>query len=89
MVFDDNKIGNFILCKESTLMKADLLNNICPCFLPVLHEIQERIDWLEEMKKLGEGRMYESIIKTEIEERLRRIKRLQPDSTEKKKTEEI
>lgn len=58
-------------------------------FFSVLHEIQERIDWLEEMKKLGEGRTYESIIKTEIEERLRHIKRLQPDSTEKKKTAQI
>lgn len=44
----------------------------------VLNEIQERIDWLEEMEKLGEGRAYKALIKSEIEERLRAIKRLQP-----------
>lgn len=44
----------------------------------VLHEIQERMDWLEEMEKLGEGRTYKALIKSEIEERLRAIKRLQP-----------
>lgn len=44
----------------------------------VLHEIQERMDWLEEMEKLGEGRAYKALIKSEIEERLRAIKRLQP-----------
>lgn len=47
-------------------------------FPPVLHEIQERMDWLEEMEKLGEGHVYKPLIKSEIEERLRAIKRLQP-----------
>lgn len=46
----------------------------------VLHEIQERMDWLEEMEKLGEGHKYKGLIKSEIEERLRSIKRLQPTS---------
>lgn len=49
------------------------------CSFPVLHEIQERVDWLEEMEKLGEGHKYKQKIKSEIEERLRLIKRLQPD----------
>lgn len=50
----------------------------------VLHEIQERMDWLEEMEKLGEGHNYKPLIKSEIEERLRLIKRLQADSTGKR-----
>lgn len=59
---------------------------MCPCsdsfsFTLVLHEIQERMDWLEEMEKLGEGRSYKALIKSEIEERLRAIKRLQPTET--------
>lgn len=53
------------------------------CSFLVLHEIQERMDWLEEMEKLGEGHIYKPLIKNEIEERLRLIKRLQPESTEK------
>lgn len=40
------------------------------------------MDWLEEMEKLGEGRSYQTLIKSEIEERLRHIKQLQPDSNE-------
>lgn len=47
-----------------------------------MKEIKERMDWLEEMEKLGEGRSYQTLIKSEIEERLRRIKQLQPDSNE-------
>lgn len=47
----------------------------------MLHEIQERMDWLEEMDKLGEGHAYKALIKSEIEERLRAIKRLQPSET--------
>lgn len=47
-------------------------------FILVLHEIQERMDWIEEMEKLGEGHTYKPLIKSEIEERLRTIKRLQP-----------
>lgn len=39
------------------------------------------MDWLEEMEKLGEGRTYKALIKSEIEERLRAIKRLQPTET--------
>lgn len=56
---------------------------MCPCsgFFSVLHEIQERMDWLDEMEKLGEGRAYQPLIKLEIEERLRAIKRLQPAET--------
>lgn len=59
---------------------------MCPCSdsfssSSVLHEIQERMDWLEEMEKLGEGRTYKPHIKSEIEERLRAIKRLQPTKT--------
>lgn len=59
---------------------------MCPCsdsfsLTLVLHEIQERMDWLEEMEKLGEGRSYKVLIKSEIEERLRAIKRLQPTET--------
>lgn len=50
----------------------------------VLHEIQERMDWLEEMEKLGEGHVYKPLIKSEIEERLRLIKRLQPENSEKR-----
>lgn len=38
------------------------------------------MDWLEEMEKLGEGHKYKPLIKTEIEERLRSIKKLQPHS---------
>ncbi|XP_055304177.1 UPF0193 protein EVG1 homolog [Sitodiplosis mosellana] len=49
----------------------------------LLHEIQERMDWLEEMEKLGEGHIYKPLIKNEIEERLRLIKRLQPDANRK------
>lgn len=48
-------------------------------FFLVLHEIQERMDWLEEMEKLGEGHIHKPLIKIEIEERLRLIKQLQPD----------
>lgn len=54
------------------------------CHRVVLHEIQERMDWLEEMEKLGEGHIYKPIIKNEIEERLRLIKRLQPDANGKR-----
>lgn len=53
------------------------------CLFLVLHEIQERMDWLEEMEKLGEGHIYKPLIKSEIQERLCLIKRLQPESTEK------
>lgn len=53
---------------------------VCLFFSAVLHEIQERMDWLEEMEKLGEGHKYKPLIKTEIEERLRSIKKLQPHS---------
>ena len=42
------------------------------------------MDWLEEMEKLGEGHIYRRLIKNEIEERLRLIKRLQPDANGKR-----
>lgn len=54
------------------------------CHRVVLHEIQERMDWLEEMEKLGEGHIYKPLIKSEIEERLRLIKQLQPDANGKR-----
>ncbi|XP_031625531.1 UPF0193 protein EVG1 homolog [Contarinia nasturtii] len=54
----------------------------------LLHEIQERMDWLEEMEKLGEGHIHRPMIKSEIEERLRLIKRLQPDTQNGKRSDE-
>lgn len=50
----------------------------------MLYEIQERMDWLEEMEKLGEGHMHKALIKSEIEERLRAIKRLQKSNSNEK-----
>lgn len=55
----------------------------------VLHEIQERMDWLEEMEKLGEGHIYKPVIKNEIAERLRLIKRLQPDAQNAEKRSDV
>lgn len=47
-----------------------------PCVGTVLQEIEERIEWLNEMDKLGEGHKYKQMIQNEIAERMRLIKQL-------------
>lgn len=78
--FDMGAIQTFGLTWIHALCVLDLI--LISFFVSiVLHEIQERMDWLEEMEKLGEGRSYKALIKSEIEERLRAIKRLQTTET--------
>lgn len=43
----------------------------------MLEEIKERSEWIDEMDKLGEGRKYRDMIKNQIAEKLREIKRLE------------
>lgn len=48
-------------------------------YLPisVINEIRDRTDWLEDMKKLGQGRNHRAMIQNQIAEKLREIKRLE------------
>lgn len=56
---------------------SSLLGLIFTCIplILVLHEIEERLEWIDEMDKLGEGYSFsKQVIRNEIAERLRLIK---------------
>lgn len=40
------------------------------------HEIQERVEWLEDMEKLGEGHKHRQVMEQQIAARLREIESL-------------
>lgn len=60
----------------SSLFMVTMVFFFISCSRTVLQEIEERIEWLNEMDKLGEGHKYRQMIQNEIAERLRLIKQL-------------
>lgn len=51
--------------------------------ISVFQEIQERIDWLQEMDELGEGKKYKTIIRNQIDERMRLIQQIKKKREQK------
>ncbi|XP_055909941.1 UPF0193 protein EVG1 homolog isoform X2 [Eupeodes corollae] len=56
--------------EEDSYDPEDLINEL-------LDQINERADWLAEMEELGEGKKYRDDIKSQIADRLRKIKMLE------------
>lgn len=50
----------------------------------LLKEIYERIEWLNEMNELGEGKKHRQVIDAQVTERLREIKRIELRATREK-----
>uniref|UniRef100_A0A336MKP6 CSON003133 protein n=1 Tax=Culicoides sonorensis TaxID=179676 RepID=A0A336MKP6_CULSO len=50
----------------------------------LLQEIKERIEWLDEMEKLGEAKKHRLVIQSQIQDRLADLKRLQQQKTRNK-----
>lgn len=51
----------------------------------LLNEIYERIEWLNEMNKLGEGKKHRQVIDAQVTERLREIKRIEEKIAKQKR----
>lgn len=51
----------------------------------LLKEIYERIEWLEEMDALGEGKKHRQVIDAQVTERLNEIKKIQEKLAKEKR----
>lgn len=51
----------------------------------LLKEIYERIEWLNEMNELGEGKKHRQVIDAQVTERLREIRRIEQRTAKEKK----